>query len=380
MQELIESVGALSPEKRKALAILLGKQGVNLYGIAPVFRRGADEPLLLSYAQERQWFLWQMEPQSAAYHIPTALRLHGALDLPALQASFAALIERHESLRTGFAVDESGKVLQTIKAPFELSLAAEDVQGIDDAALKTLIQEEIAQPFDLLQGPLLRVRVLRLGPEEHVLVAVQHHIVSDGWSMRVMVDELIALYAGFSRGEPTPLAALPIQYADYALWQRSWMEAGERERQLAYWLEQLGGEQPVLELPQDRARPAVQSYRGARLDLELSDELNRGLQAIARREGVTLFMVLLAAFQTFLHRYSGQGDIRVGVPNANRNRTETEGLIGYFVNTQVMRASWIRVCHSMSCCSKSNRWRWARRRIRSCRSSNWSKRWRRNAA
>jgi amino acid adenylation domain-containing protein len=338
MQELIESVGALSPEKRKALAILLGKQGVNLYGIAPVFRRGADEPLLLSYAQERQWFLWQMEPQSAAYHIPTALRLHGALDLPALQASFAALIERHESLRTGFAVDESGKVLQTIKAPFELSLAAEDVQGIDDAALKTLIQEEIAQPFDLLQGPLLRVRVLRLGPEEHVLVAVQHHIVSDGVSMQVMVDELIQLYAGISRGQPVALAPLPIQYADYALWQRSWMDAGERERQLAYWAERLGGEASVLELPLDHVRPASQSFRGASLDISLPSALSKGLQDVARREGVTLFMLLLASFQTLLHRYSGQGDIRVGVPIANRNRQETEGLIGFFVNTQVLRA------------------------------------------
>ncbi|MFW9080021.1 amino acid adenylation domain-containing protein [Pseudomonas sp. P2757] len=338
MQELIESVGALSPEKRKALAILLGKQGVNLYGIAPVFRRGASEPLLLSYAQERQWFLWQMEPHSAAYHIPTALRLRGALDLPALQASVAALIERHESLRTGFVLDEQGKVLQTIHAPFELALAVQDVQGIDEAALKALIQEEIAQPFDLLQGPLLRIRVLRLGADEHVLVAVQHHIVSDGVSMQIMVDELIQFYAACSRGQAVALAPLPIQYADYALWQRSWMDAGERERQLAYWTDRLGGEASVLELPLDHPRPAGQSFRGGSLDISLPSALSQGLQEVARREGVTLFMLLLASFQTLLHRYSGQNDIRVGVPIANRNRSETAGLIGFFVNTQVLRA------------------------------------------
>ncbi|MBC3209856.1 amino acid adenylation domain-containing protein [Pseudomonas sp. SWRI111] len=338
MQELIESVGALSPEKRKALAILLGKQGVNLYGIAPVFRRGADEPLLLSYAQERQWFLWQMEPHSAAYHIPTALRLRGALDLPALQASFAALIERHESLRTGFVLDEQGRVLQSIQAPFELALPVQDVQGIDDAALKALIQAEMAKPFDLLQGPLLRIRVLRVAPAEHVLVAVQHHIVSDGVSMQIMVDELIQLYAGLSRGHAVTLAPLPIQYADYALWQRSWMEAGERARQLAYWTERLAGEASVLELPLDHPRPASQSLRGGSLDFDLPPALSKGLQEVARREGVTLFTLLLASFQTLLHRYSGQGDIRVGVPIANRNRSETAGLIGFFVNTQVLRA------------------------------------------
>jgi len=338
MQELIESVGALSPEKRKALAILLGKQGINLYGIAPIFRRSAIEPLLLSYAQERQWFLWQMEPDSPAYHIPTVLRLRGALDLQALYAGFDALIVRHESLRTGFSADEQGKVLQWIKAPFALERLVQDVAGIDEAQLKGIIQAHIARPFDLQCDPLLRVCLLRLADDEHVLVAVQHHIVSDGGSMQVMVSELIQLYAGLSRDEVVELAPLSIQYADYALWQRNWMEAGERERQLAYWAERLGGEQSVLELPLDHSRPALQSYRGAGLDIVLEPLLSKGLQDLARREGVTLFMLLLASFQTLLHRYSSQGDIRVGVPIANRNRRETEGLIGFFVNTQVLRA------------------------------------------
>ena len=340
MQQLIESVGALSPEKRKALAILLGKQGINLYGIAPIFRRTAGEPLLLSYAQERQWFLWQMEPDSAAYHIPTALRLRGALDVAVLQRSFDTLIERHESLRTGFARGDQDRAIQLINAPFALKLDVHAVDSaIDEAALRGLIEAEIARPFDLEQYALLRVRLLRLAEDDHVLVMVQHHIVSDGWSMQVMVGELIELYAGFSRGTPAVLAPLPIQYADFAQWQRSWMDAGERERQLAYWVEHLGSDPGVLELPTDHPRPLVQSYRGARFDLPLDSALGKGLQDVARREGVTLFMLLLASFQTLLHRYSGQDDIRIGVPIANRNRAETEGLIGFFVNTQVLRAS-----------------------------------------
>ncbi len=339
MQELIESVDALSPEKRKALAILLGKQGINLYGIAPIFRRADDEPLLLSYAQERQWFLWQMEPDSAAYHIPTALRLRGALDPGALQRSFDTLIRRHESLRTGFARGDQDKAVQRIKAPFALPLTVQEVDPqIDEAALQALIQAAISEPFDLEQDPLLRVRLLRLAADDHVLVLVQHHIVSDGWSMQVMVGELIQLYAGLSRGEPVELPPLPIQYADFAQWQRSWMEAGERERQLAYWVEHLGREPAVLELPLDHPRPVVQSYRGARLDLTLDAALGKGLHEVARRQGATLFMLLLASFQTLLHRYSGQNDVRIGVPIANRNRRETEGLIGFFVNTQVLRA------------------------------------------
>ncbi|MFJ2710350.1 non-ribosomal peptide synthase/polyketide synthase [Pseudomonas sp. NPDC087346] len=340
MQQLIESVGALSPEKRKALAILLGKQGINLYGIAPIFRRTEGEPLLLSYAQERQWFLWQMEPDSAAYHIPTALRLRGALDMAVLQRSFDTLIERHESLRTGFARGDQDKAIQLIKAPFALQMQIRELDGeVDEPRLRAAIEAEIARPFDLEQDALLRVCLLRLAPDDHVLVMVQHHIISDGWSMQVMVGELIELYAGFSRGTPATLAALPIQYADFAQWQRSWMDAGERERQLNYWVEHLGSDPGVLELPADHPRPLVQSYRGARLDLQLDAALSKGLQEIARREGVTMFMLLLASFQTLLHRYSGQDDIRIGVPIANRNRAETEGLIGFFVNTQVLRAS-----------------------------------------
>ena len=295
---------------------------------------GRVQPLPLSYAQERQWFLWQLEPHSAAYHIPSALRLKGQLDLAALQRSFDSLLARHESLRTHIRQDHDGAV-QVIEPPMSLPITQADA---DEAQLNARVQALIAQPFDLQEGPLLRVTLLRLAADEHVLVLVQHHIVSDGWSMQLVVEELVQLYAGYSQGQDVQLPALPIQYADYAVWQRSWMDAGEKQRQLAYWRELLGGEQSVLELPFDHQRPAVQSHRGARLAFELTPELTQGLKALAQQQGVTLFMLLLASFQTLLHRYSGQEEIRVGVPIANRNRSETERLIGFFVNTQVLKA------------------------------------------
>ncbi|NWD28086.1 non-ribosomal peptide synthetase, partial [Pseudomonas yamanorum] len=300
--------------------------------------QSAFDSVPLSYAQERQWFLWQLEPESAAYHIPTALRLRGALDLNALQRSFDTLIERHQSLRTRF-VREDEATRQVIQSAFCVDIAFEDA-GADEAGLQAWVEAQIRQPFDLEQGPLLRVTLRRLAADDHVLLVVQHHIVSDGGSMQVMVNELIECYAAYCRNEAVELPALAIQYADYALWQRSWMEAGERERQLAYWAERLGGEQPVLELPLDHPRPAVQSYRGARCTIPVPPVLGQGLQAVARREGVTLFMLLLASLQTLLHRYSGQNDVRVGIPTANRNRVETEGLIGFFVNTQILRADF----------------------------------------
>ncbi|WP_095155656.1 non-ribosomal peptide synthetase, partial [Pseudomonas sp. Irchel 3E13] len=298
------------------------------------------QPLALSYAQQRQWFLWQLEPQSAAYNMPAALRLKGALDIAALELAFEILIGRHETLRTTFRQDGS-QAVQVIHgvAPFVLALEQlPDSPLPRDEQVRLFIEDETLRPFDLEQGPLLRVRLLHLGENEHVLVLVQHHIVTDGWSMPIMVDELMRLYAGYSQGEDVALAPLPIQYADYALWQRTWMDAGEKDRQLAYWTAQLGGEQPVLELPTDHPRPPVQSTEGAQLHLELDAELAARLKGLAQAQGVTLFMLLLASLQTLLHRYSGLGDVRVGVPIANRNRAETEGLIGFFVNTQVLKA------------------------------------------
>ncbi|MFW3899603.1 amino acid adenylation domain-containing protein [Pseudomonas bharatica] len=336
MQELLDSVKSLSARERKALAALLKRQGVNLYGVTPIFRREPEACALLSYAQQRQWFLWQLEPGSSAYNIPVALRLTGMLDVAALEAAFEGLVARHETLRTTFRQDGE-QAVQVVHEPVPFHLPVDDVDAAD---LHARVAAELSAPFDLQAGPLLRVRLLRVGAGEHVLTVVQHHIVSDGWSMPIMIDELVRLYDGHRRGQAVHLPALPIQYADYAIWQRNWMEAGEQERQLGYWTAQLGGEQPVLELPTDRPRPLVQSHAGARLDIDLPPALAQKLKALARQQGVTLFMLLLASFQTLLHRYSGQADIRVGVPTANRNRAETEGLIGFFVNTQVLKAEF----------------------------------------
>ncbi|MBK4991727.1 non-ribosomal peptide synthetase [Pseudomonas sp. S36] len=339
MQALIESVGSLSAKERKALAVLLKQKGINLFSVVPIFKRDTAEPLLLSFAQERQWFLWHLDPMSSAYHIPTALRLRGALDVPALERAFNVLVSRHESLRTAL-VEDQGQVVQVIHAAFDLTLHTEPLLDADPAALQARVEQESRRLFDLRQAPLWRVSLLRVADDDHVLVLTQHHIISDGWSMQVMIDELMHCYQAFIQGQAPTLPALPIQYADYALWQRQWMEAGERERQLGYWTAQLADEPGVLSLPYDHSRPAQLSDRGARVDLQVPEALATALNGLAQRENVTLFMLLLASFQTLLHRYSGQADIRVGVPTANRNRVETEGLIGFFVNTQVLKADF----------------------------------------
>ncbi|MFK3820540.1 amino acid adenylation domain-containing protein [Pseudomonas sp. NPDC089407] len=339
MQELLDTVVSLSTPKRKALAALLKKQGVNLYGVTPIFPRDPVEPTLLSYAQQRLWILSQLGQVSSAYNLSSVLRFKGQLDTQALQRSFEALIERHETLRTTFQL-EGERAVQVIHPHIPFELAIEALERADDSQLRQRVEAEAHVPFDLQHGPLLRVRLLRLAADEHVLVLTLHHIVSDGWSMPVMVSELVQLYHGHSQGLAVDLPALPVQYADYTIWQRNWMEAGEQEKQLAYWTAQLGDEQPVLELPADRPRPAVSSYQGARVTVALGNDLAGALKQLAQQQGVTPFMLLLASFQVLLHRYSGQADIRVGVPVANRNRVETERLIGFFVNTQVLRAEF----------------------------------------
>ncbi|MGB9092329.1 MAG: amino acid adenylation domain-containing protein [Pseudomonas farsensis] len=339
MQELIGAVGALSAKERKALARMLKEKGIDLFAVAPVFKRDPQAPLRPSYAQQRQWFLWQLDPHSAAYNIPTALRLRGDLDHGALQAAFDALLRRHAALRTGFVEDQE-QVLQFVREPqpFVLPLQVLQPGEAPQARVEQVLGQCLEQPFDLRHEPLLRAALLRTGEQEHVLALAMHHIVSDGWSMQLIVRELMQCYAAFSLGQQPTLAPLAIDYADYALWQREWMEAGERERQLAYWVEQLGREPLVLELPTDRARPLRQSFRGARLDIQIDATLADGLKQLAQRSNVTLFMLLLASFQTLLHRYTGQLDIRVGVPVANRTRVEVEGLVGFFANTQVLAA------------------------------------------
>ncbi|ATQ71013.1 hypothetical protein CQW49_23450 (plasmid) [Methylosinus trichosporium OB3b] len=304
----------------------------------PAGAGGGETP---SAAQLRQWFLWRLAPSSTAYHISGALRLEGVLDVSALWASFAALVERHESLRTVFRADAEGRVEQHIFAAMPIEAPLIDLGEVAEAEREGRMRERAQAicdlPFDLTQGPLLRVAVIRTGEKEHVLVVVMHHIVSDGWSMQIIVEEFVAQYRARLRGEAAALEPLPIQYADYAAWQRNWLEAGEKERQLSYWRGQLGAEHPVLQLPTDHPRKAEGGYRAGRYAVEAPARLIAALQRRAQAEEATLFMALLAGLQALLHRYAGESDIRVGVPIANRHRAETEGVVGFFVNTQVLR-------------------------------------------
>ncbi|WP_431111402.1 amino acid adenylation domain-containing protein [Variovorax paradoxus] len=331
----------LPREKQKAFLGLLQKQGVD-FARLPIVPLPAGTKAEPSYAQMRQWFLWQLDPKSTAYHISGALKLHGALDIDALKNSFAALVERHAALRTVFRPDAQGLCEQIVQERVDLDIAVIDVAP-EPGDAEALAREEArrlgATPFDLAAGPLMRVGVIRLGPQVHVLVLVMHHIVSDGGSLHLLVGEFVAQYRARVLGGRVDLPPLPISYIDYAAWQRNWLEAGEKERQLAYWTERLGTGNPVLQLQADHSRRQGGHYTAARHGVDLAPELVQALHKRARSGGATLFMVLLAAFQALLHRYSGQQDIRVGVSVANRHRAETEGVIGLFVNTQVMRSA-----------------------------------------
>ncbi|WP_438025455.1 amino acid adenylation domain-containing protein [Sorangium sp. So ce233] len=298
-------------------------------------------PLPLSFAQERLWFLAQLDPTAASYNIPAAVRLVGPLDVGRLQRAFEAVVRRHEPLRTRFAEIE-GRPATVIAAEQPVRLSIVDLRAAPaearEAEARRALDAEAGRAFDLTAGPLFRITLLRLGEREHVLLVVLHHIVSDGWSLNVLVDEVMELYAADLEGRPAALPPLPIQYADYAAWQRAWLEGPELERQLAYWRQRLGAEPPVLQLPTDRPRPAARSYRGAAFAFALPRELSAQLGAVARGQGVTSFVLLLAAFQTLVARYSGQTDLCIGTPITNRARVEVEGLIGLFVNTIVLRA------------------------------------------
>jgi amino acid adenylation domain-containing protein len=301
--------------------------------------RGSEAAL--SFAQQRLWFVDQMEGAGAAYHVPGAVRLRGRLDGEALRRALEEIVRRHEALRTVFRVRDA-EPLQVVLPPGPLDLPLHDLSALAaderEAALRARVREEARRPFDLAAGPLFRATLVRLGAEEHVLLVGMHHIVSDGWSLGVLHHELEALYGAFHRGEPSPLEALPVQYADYALWQRAYVRGEVLHRQLAWWKARLSGAPALLELPTDRPRPAVQTYRGARRPFHLDGELLRRLESVARGEGATLFMVLLAAFQVLLSKYAGTEDVVVGSPIAGRTRAETEGLIGVFVNTLALRA------------------------------------------
>ncbi len=302
---------------------------------APALLAGPrPQRLPLASNQQRLWFIWQLEPESTAYHINSGLRLLGALDQPALEQAFNRVLTRHESLRTRLVDDGQGPQ-QLIDAPWHFSLSA---HAVAPSLAHEQARQLLRRPFDLQQGPLLRAELLQLEEQEHWLLLSMHHIISDGWSMQVLIDELTQAYAALTAEREPQWPALALQYADYALWQNQWLAAGEGARQLAYWRAQLGDEHPVLELPGDHPRPARASHRGAVWSFELDAERAQRLREQARQHGATPFMWLLAAFKTLLYRYSGQADLRIGVPQANRQRLETEGLIGFFVNTQVLRS------------------------------------------
>src|SRR5919107_75970 len=292
-----------------------------------------------SFAQQRLWLLQQLEPEDTSYNIQRAIRVEGILDVEALRKALGAIVARQEGLRTTFAVVD-GSPLQVISPALEVPLPVEDLSSLPgaerEAEAKRLALEEKRRHFDLERGPLFRTGLLRLGEEEHVLLVTMHHAVSDGWSLGVFWRELKRLYEAFSEGRPSPLEELPIQYADYALWQRRWLTGEGLEEQLGYWKDQLAGV-GSLELPTDHPRPAVRTHLGARQELALPESLTRELKELSRQEGTTLFMALLGAFQALLARYSGQQDIAVGSPIAGRTRAETEDLIGFFINTLVMR-------------------------------------------
>ena len=294
-----------------------------------------------SFAQQRLWFIDQLIPGNAIYNVPTVIRLTGSLKLAALEQTFNETVRRHETLRSTFIVLD-GQPLQAITPSLTIPLSILDLQQLpaDEQELKAkcIITAEIEHAFDLSSGPLLRVILLVLSKTEHILLLNMHHIICDDWSMGILIRELGTLYAAFAQNQPSPLLELPLQYADFAHWQREWLQGEVLQTQLAYWREQLNGIS-ILHLPTDKPRSAIQSYQGATQFLELPKKLIDALEKLSQEEGVTLFMTLVAVFKTLLHRYTHQEDITLGSPIANRNRSEIEGIIGFFVNSLVLRTN-----------------------------------------
>ena len=312
--------------------------GLNL---PPIQARSSSSELPLSWAQERLWFLNQLEESSATYNIPGALRISGNLDINALQKSLSEIVRRHEVLRTSFH-SLNGTSIQVIHSEATMKINLVDLAQHSEQERKTLLeqqaQQEATTPFDLEIAPLIRCSLLQLDSKEYVLLLTMHHIVSDGWSIGVLIKELSSLYQAFYAGKPSPLAELPIQYADFAVWQRQWLSGKRLQTQLNYWKQQLSGVPSLLQLPTDYPRPTVQTYHGSTQSFILDRDLTQKLQTLSKKSGTTLFMTLYAGFATLLYRYSGQSDIAIGSPIANRNRSEIESLIGFFVNTLVLRS------------------------------------------
>jgi amino acid adenylation domain-containing protein len=338
MSDLLKRLEALSPDKRELVLQKLKKQQQS-----PFFTLVSREQYLpLSFAQQRLWFLDQLEGENGVYNVPFFLQLQGFVNIVALEEAIREIVQRHEVLRTSFCVvDESP--IQVIHAHPQLTMQVLDWRQLTEenqlSKAQHLATEELQQPFDLSNPPLLRVKLLQLSDESHILLLVIHHIVCDGWSMNIFRRELFSLYTSFCTKEPSPLTELPLQYADFAHWQRQWLQGKVLETQLNYWQKQLAGVPPLLELPTDKPRPSLQTYRGRSEFLQLNQGLTQNLKRLSQESGTTLFMTMLAVFTLLLSRYSGLEDIVVGSAIANRNRRETEALIGFFVNTLVLRTN-----------------------------------------
>ncbi|HEU0079810.1 MAG TPA: condensation domain-containing protein, partial [Longimicrobiaceae bacterium] len=329
---------ALSPERRLLLRRRLQERAAS----QRIPRREGGGPAPLSFAQQRLWFIHQLDPESPAYNMPARMRLRGALDVRALRRSLTELVRRHEAVRTTLVEPAGGgEAMQLVHPAAPVPFPVVDVSGLPPEArvaeARRRVEEEASRPFDLVRGPLLRALLVRMDAEDWAMCFTMHHVVSDGWSMGVLTGEVSALYRAFSRGEDSPLPELEIQYADFAAWQRQWLTGEVLDRQLQYWREKLSGAPPLLELPVDHPRrtPLGVSEKGS--PFALAPAATQALRDLARAEGATLFMALVAAWQTLLGRYAGQDDVVVGTPIANRTRAELEPLIGFFVNTLVIR-------------------------------------------
>src|SRR5215217_733175 len=340
MSNLLNRISDLSPDEIIQLKQRLAtKQSHSPAEVIAPTRRRKRYPL--SYAQERLWFLDQFQPASAIYNIPTAIEINAALNVRAVEEALQELLRRHEVLRTSFSNEDGGPV-QVVHPRVSFKLQVEDLRSLSEgervAAAQRLADEEARQPFDLTLAPLLRARLLQLAEHRYVLLLTMHHIISDGWSMAVFFSEYSTLYEAYCQGRRSPLPELPLQYANYAVWQRQWLQGAVIDEQLHYWKQQLAGMPELLELPTDHLRPPVQSFRGGWQAFVLGAAVSRRLRELSQQQGATLFMTLLSAWQILLLRYSGREDIVVGTPIAGRNREETEKLIGFFVNTLVLRS------------------------------------------
>jgi len=339
--DLHSSLSKLSPQRLELLARKLKRKNESVPKVTQtIARRTETGSVPLSFAQQRLWFIDQLAPGNPAYNNLDAFRLIGRPDVAALERTINEIVRRHETLRTTFSMVEEQPV-QIVASSLSVPLPVIDLrQGPEterESQALHLVRQESRRMFDLARGPLLRTSLLRLGEEDHILVLALHHIVSDGWSGGVLFHEITALYEAFSTGKPSPLPELPIQYADYAIWQREWLQGEVLKEHLAYWKQQLTGAPAVLELPTDRPRPAVQTMHGVRHSLALSSSITEALKSLGQREGVTPFMTLLAAFQTLLWRYTRQEDIIVGTDVAGRTQAETGTLIGFFANHLLLR-------------------------------------------